>query len=167
MRFIKDIFRGNFGISQKFGENPAIYSPMGLAGHNGLDFLTPIGTDALAGVVGYISQMVDQGDNGYGKSVVIITKVEGRTFELRWAHLLEIEHNLKIGAQVWPERIIGQCGNSGFCVTGGHKVTPEERAAGKGAHLHFQIREMDDAGGIKNYGNGFKGAIDPLPYFDV
>jgi murein DD-endopeptidase MepM/ murein hydrolase activator NlpD len=136
MRFIKDIFRGNYPITQKFNDPDTkhYYNPMGLAGHNGIDFGTPIGTDALAGVIGTVTVVEDQGDNGYGKSVVVVTKLEGRTFELRWAHLNDVEHNLKIGVQVWSETIIGECGNSGFCVTSGHKVTPEERAAGKGAH---------------------------------
>ena len=167
MRFIKEIFRGDAPLSQKFGENPDIYSPMGLKGHNGIDFATAIGTDIFAGVMGNVTKVEDQGDIGYGKSIVVVTHVNGRHFELRWAHLYSLEKNISVGSYMFPERVMGQTGNSGFCVTKGHKVTPQERNLGLGAHLHFQVRELDESGMVINYLNGYKGAIDPLPLFDL
>ena len=40
---------------------------------------------------------------------------------------------------VAPKTIVAKVGNSGNCWTGGHKVTPSERDAKLGAHLHLSV----------------------------
>ena len=47
MKIIKDIFIGNFRVSQRFGKNPQMYSKFGMKGHNGIDFATPIGSELV------------------------------------------------------------------------------------------------------------------------
>ena len=173
MKFLKDIFVGNFPIVQRFGENPAIYNPMGLAGHNGIDFATPIGTIIMPGCKGEIIAVSDDGKKGYGKSVVIKTSSGGFIYELRWAHLSAFGPSQRVGDSVDVDDTLGATGNTGFCVHNGHLVTDAEREQGLGAHLHFQIREMDEHGQILNWSQwpdnarGFKGAIDPIDFFDL
>ena len=58
-------FRQRFGISQLWGENPQVYGQFSydgvpLRGHNGIDFLTPTGTDLLAVEDGVVSEVVYQ-----------------------------------------------------------------------------------------------------------
>lgn len=166
MRFIKDIFDGEFDITQGFGENPQIYGAFGLKGHNGIDFGLPVGIVLKAGVYGRVTMVADTGNKGYGKHIRVVTHQNGRYFELLWGHLSKLP-DMQIGYEVCPQICVGLSGNTGFCVTGGHPVTDHERRAGKGAHLHFQVRELDEDGNARFPSNGYKGAIDPLPLFDL
>lgn len=45
---------------------------------------------------------------------------------------------------VAPKTIVAKVGNSGNCWTDGHKVTPSERAAKLGAHLHLSVYKATD-----------------------
>lgn len=166
MRFIKDIFDGEFDITQGFGENPQIYSAFRLKGHNGIDFGLPVGIVLKAGVYGKVTMVADTGNKGYGKHVRVVTHQDGRFFELLWGHLSKIS-DIQIGYDVCPQTCVGLSGNTGFCLTGGHELSDIERRAGKGAHLHFQVRELNALDQVMYPGNGYKGAINPLPLFDV
>ncbi len=42
-----------------------------------------------------------------------------------------------------PGQTVGYVGNTGYCYTDGHKVSLEERAAGKGAHLHLSVYKTE------------------------
>lgn len=166
MRFIKDIFDGQFDITQGFGENPQIYSAFGLKGHNGLDFGLPIGTVLKAGVYGKVTMVADTSNKGYGKHIRVVTHQNGRYFELLWGHLSRLP-DMQIGYDVCPQACAGLSGNSGFCVSGGKEINDQERRAGRGAHLHFQVRELNALDQVMYPNNGFKGAINPLPNFDL
>lgn len=39
--------------------------------------------------------------------------------------------------------VVGYIGNTGNCFTGGNPVTPEQREAGLGTHLHLTVYKTD------------------------
>lgn len=157
-------------ITQFFGENPKLYANMGLAGHNGIDVVKPWGTPILA-----VSdqKVVEAKDNpgGYGRHVRC---VDG-SFEYTYGHLSEIK--CSIGQKLREGEILGLMGNTGFVVSGATPYWKHNPYAG--THLHFGMRQIGPWTGkgffvgyptgetfqMFNYDNGFKGAIDPLPYF--
>lgn len=131
-------------ITQKFGERPSIYAQFWLKGHNGIDYRCKTGTKIYAPIGGIIIETGDQGNKGYGKFVRIRDYKEN---EVILGHLYEIK--IKIDQEIYLGDNIGLSGNSGFS---------------SGPHLHFGLRKYNEEGEIKNYGNGYKGYIDQLPY---
>lgn len=167
MKFLKDIFEGNFPITQRFGENPDRYNRFHLAGHNGVDFGLPRGTKLLSGYGdgsgNHIVLDVGYQESGFGWYIKTKAYVEDKIFELTWAHMM-IKPVVSTGFKLSVESILGLSGNTGF----GFSLI-----GGQGYHLHFGMREFDNFGQIKNWTqwpqdeNGYKGAIDPLPFFDL
>ena len=167
MRFLKDIFEGNFPITQKFGENPGVYNKFSMAGHNGVDFGTPKGTLLLSGYgdgLGNHRVVKAQYDEiGFGWHVRTHAIVNGEMFELTWAHLME-EPPVVAGDILTVNQVIGKSGNTGFKFS---------TSGGAGYHLHFQVRRIGQGGQVLGYSawpadpKGMKGAVDPLPLFDL
>jgi hypothetical protein len=67
-------YQGVFGIAQLWGENPQTYSSITydgvpLKGHNGIDFLTPIGTPVLAVDNGTVTDAVLNDPTGFGNYI--------------------------------------------------------------------------------------------------
>lgn len=140
--FIGAPTRTPFGIAQLWGENPDFYkrfAPAGvpLLGHNGIDFLTPIGTDVLAVDSGQVV-LVRQERSGFG-NWVLLKHSWGRSI---YAHLNSI--NVRFGQSVGRGALIGKSGNTGTST---------------GPHLHFAIARNPFV-----EGDGWGGFIDPLPY---
>ncbi|MDQ3249295.1 MAG: M23 family metallopeptidase, partial [Chloroflexota bacterium] len=138
-------FQGRFGIAQLWGENPQIYSAINydgvpLRGHNGIDFLTPIGTNLLAMEEGVVAETVLNDPNGFGNYV----KLRHRWGESLYAHMDSLA--VQPGQSVGRGTLIGRSGNTGFS---------------SGPHLHFAIR-------IDPYRrtDGWGGYTDPLPYLN-
>lgn len=131
-------------ITQKFGENPAAYAGDGLAGHNGVDFGCPVGTELLAAGNGVVIEVGNQGKVGYGKFFRIRT-VSG--LQLTYGHCSKIL--VESGQVVMVGQVVALSGNTGRST---------------GPHLHFGVRAYTASGDIANYDNGYKGAIDPLPF---
>jgi len=138
-------FQGSFGISQLWGENPAIYSQfrydnVPLRGHNGIDFLTPVGTPIVAVDNGTVAETIANDQTGFGQYV----KVNHSWGEALYGHLSAM--NVTPGQPVARGAVLGATGNTGFSF---------------GPHLHFALR-------INPYSraDGWGGFADPLPYFD-
>lgn len=136
-------FRGSFGISQLWGENPQIYGQITydgvrLLGHNGIDFLTPVGTPILAVEGGVVEETIYNDPSGFGNYI----KVRHDWGESVYAHLNTID--VQTGRRVARGDALGTTGNTGFS---------------NGPHLHFAIR-------INPYRrtDGWGGFSDPLPY---
>jgi len=146
MKNISYPFEKEFRISQRFSENPQIYSQFNLAGHNGLDFAIPEGTPILAvddGVVNYIGYDED----GYGHYI----RINHNGFQTLYAHGKEVICK-QIGIKVKKGDCVLISGNTGFST---------------GAHLHFGLREIDSKGSVLNYENGYLGYVDPLPWLNA
>jgi len=172
----KKLYRFPAGvITQLYGENPELYKQLNMNGHNGWDIVgnydSPLYA-ACAGRVVAVKKSEGQGGNeiairSYDKSIIIM-----------YAHCNQIL--VKPGDGVAPRDVIGTMGNSGFVVSGGVPYWGGSNPDKKGTHLHFGIKELGDVTNgterqysdvgetlyIKNYNNGFNGAVNPLPYFE-
>lgn len=128
-------------VTQKFGERPEVYKPFGLAGHNGLDQRAKSGTPIYAPFEGVLT-VFNEGDKGYG----LYVKITKPNVEVTLAHLEKV--TVKSGQMVYLGDQIGLTDNTGFS---------------SAAHSHLTLKFLKD-GKILNYDNGYKGAVDPLPY---
>jgi murein DD-endopeptidase MepM/ murein hydrolase activator NlpD len=138
-------FRRRFGISQLWGENPQIYGQftydgVPLQGHNGIDFLTPTGTELLAVDHGQVLEVIYYDLSGFGHYI----KVQHSWGEAIYAHMDTMV--VTPGATVMRGDLIGYSDNTGYS---------------GGPHLHFAIR-------INPYErtDGWGGFSDPLPYLN-
>lgn len=175
------LYRYPYGdVLQGFGENPALYkqhTSLGIQGHNGVDLYQPYGTHLLAVCDGTIAE-INENPQGYGQHIRMISQwVGGECYEITYGHLSKIKSYLKPGDKVFAGEYLGDCGNSGFVVSAGVPYWGGSNPDKGGTHLHFGIREfsLSDTGWmttystgnyyVKNYDNGFRGAIDPMPFF--
>lgn len=129
-------------ICQGFGENPAVYARFivngkPLAGHNGLDFAVPEGTDVLASKAGVVVK-AGPDSTGYGNFIKLLHNDGDHTL---YAHLSRILA-ARIGQRVDAHEVIGKSGNTGFSDF---------------PHLHYEIRPKD--GGVP----GYNGCVNPRP----
>lgn len=118
----------------------------------------------------------DQGDSHYGLSLLIKgnRQEDGKNLFYLLGHLSRYETGIKIGAYVSTGQTVGYVGNTGNCYTAGHKVSLEERAAGKGAHLHVSVYktekksdklyDIDTKNFITNNGKGESDLVNPFDH---
>lgn len=128
-------FSGNREFTQGYGEHPAAYARFGLAGHEGMDWAMPEGTDIKASAPGTVVR-VGYNAPGYG-NYVIVQHDWGQTL---YAHLSGV--GVVEGDQVATGTLLGLSGDTGNST---------------GPHLHFGVRTEwgpDD----------MKGWVDPSPY---
>ena len=156
-------------INQLFGNSDAKYTNMALGGHNGIDFYATNGTPVYATHDGFASYQVD--DSG-GHGVVIITDKEYEDLDGNLSYWKSISWHLcdplkqpqfkspiadKTGfVKVENGDLIGYADNTGFST---------------GSHLHYGLKPVKK--GENNWvwynteqENGYKGAVNPMPYFD-
>jgi murein DD-endopeptidase MepM/ murein hydrolase activator NlpD len=144
-------------ISQKFNDphtDPSLlawYKSYGLDGHNGVDFVSFRGDNIYASHSGKVVFARNCG-NVNGNMTKIVWEEDGSFWGHIYAHQEEIL--VKEGESVTEGQIIGLEGNSG-----------SSQQFYMGVHLHFGMYEyMDDTyTSVKNFSNGFHGAIDSLP----
>lgn len=127
--------------SQGFGENPDMYAPMGLKGHNGLDWGLKEGTPIYASHNGRVTQVSTDEKAGLG---VVITDSDKKTIYWHMSKVIAVKNVL-----VDSGDIIGLSGNTGFST---------------GPHLHFGYKPLIN-GNVEDRDNGFDGAVDPSPFF--
>lgn len=121
-------------ITQVFGTWPERYSKFDLRGHPGIDFGVPIGTPVLASNDGELQVM-------YGPQLgwqCWVIADWGQTF---YAHLDSTTPPRTVRAG----EVIAHSGNTGTETTA--------------PHLHWELIPFP-----RDYQNGYKGAVDPLPY---
>lgn len=113
--------------------------------HEGVDFEGSVGTPIHSFICGKVVMMKNQKNKHYGLSVLIQKneKEDGKNVYYLLGHLSEYASDLKIGSIVYPGKVIGTVGNSGNCYTDDHKITSEERAEGKGSHLHLSFYKTE------------------------
>lgn len=161
-------------ITQFFGENPTLYGRFGLKGHNGVDIVAPHGSPLYAVCDGIIND-VKLTPTGYGKHIRILSNekdVDGDYHEWGYGHCSKI--HVKVGDKVKAGEHVADMGNTGFVISGSTPFWDNNPYAG--THLHLGLRKAKRskegfkyhknsvAIKIQNYTNGFKGAVDPIPY---
>lgn len=159
-------------ITQKFGENPLIYSRyFGIKGHNGIDLAT-FWRDKVYAPYDALVVDVKTTDSGYGKHIYLCDD----KYLTVYGHLDEVV--VRIGERVKQGDVIGFEGNTGSVLKDGKPQTIYEDGIHYGTHLHWGVYEVAPCSKqghqiyfpainkcyvIKNYNNGYHGAIDPLP----
>ena len=166
----------NGDVSQWFGKNPDMYAFLGLDGHNGIDIVRPYYTPLYAVEDGIIAEVKNSPD-GYGKHLRMITNTGHEwTYGHNAVNLVEIGQKVKAGEE------IAKMGNTGFVVSSSDGAGFWAKGSNKwaGTHLHMGLREVEVSHKrksgywqynantpyikVKNYNNGFKGAVD---FFDL
>ncbi len=168
----------NGSIIQRYGVTAPIYSTMGLASHNGVDFVNTIntsyGTELFAVEDGIVVE-VKESPIGYGRHVRLLS-VDN---EWTYGHLSEI--SVIVGQRVYAGDVVGKMGNSGSVTSQGIYQWGGANPDKGGTHLHLGLRKFKPLigepsanntytiqylngirGTILNYENGNKGSIDPL-----
>lgn len=157
-------------FNQKFGNKDGKYTNMGLGGHNGIDFFASHGTPIYASHDGFASYQVDS-SGGHG--VVVITDkeyedVNGESsyFKTIYWHMVDHLEDPSFESPIADKTgfvkvkkgdLIGYADNTGFST---------------GNHLHYGLKKVakgEDWGTWYNLNqnNGYFGAIDPMPYFEL
>lgn len=129
--------------SQGFGENPALYAPLGLIGHNGIDWSCDVGTPVYASHDGVVEQVLSDPTSSVGEGITV--KADG--YKTLYWHFSKTQ--VTQGQQVSKGQQIGLSGNTGFST---------------GPHLHFGLKLLDSNGNVLNRNNGYDGAVDPISY---
>jgi hypothetical protein len=142
---IGDIFKGDYPISQYFGNNPSYYAQFGFNGHEGVDFATPVGIEVLAPFKrNVILQDQDDPKSGaYGDYIVVWDP--DQKIVVWYCHLSV--NNVELGKEYPYGTVLGKTGNTGNST---------------GPHLHINFAETDDNRNRLNTGNGFKGFLNIL-----
>lgn len=163
-------------ITQYFGENPSLYAKMGMKGHNGIDLVAEHGTLMLAVEAGKVINVKDD-PAGYGKHVRLISSRSYNGLNLEWTYGHCDDILVEVGMSVKEGEPIATMGNTGFVVSGKTPFWAFNPYAGTHLHLGCRLVEKSAYGWaypgskvkirVPDYENGYKGAVDPLPYFNV
>ncbi len=159
-----------YHLNQPFGSDPAYYSKFKdrfgkpLKGHSGCDLMAVHGQPIYASIDGLA--FYDKDEHG-GEGVRIVTTEPRKYpkgvawFEVIQWHMIgdtdpKFPPPLPMGAvktRVKVGDLIGYADNTGF---------PYESY---GDHCHYGLFPVDETGNAVEPGNGFNGAIDPVPFF--
>ena len=118
------------GISQHFGQNPAVYKDFKLAGHEGIDYACKIGTPIKAAADGVVFRNgalpgdygPDKNQGPYGIRVIVEHTWGSQKGYTVYAHLSS--DSVQVGDRVQAGDVVGKSGNTGYS---------------NGAHLHFSL----------------------------
>lgn len=134
-------------ITQAFGVNPQFYNKFGLPGHEGLDFMAPMGSEIYAGADGFVSDVRLDGNANplqlpYGNQV----RVEHNDgFETIYAHLEQVVV------------VRGQFVRAGQLI-----ALADDTGNSTGSHLHLTLKQKGATqAGQTTYPHDI---IDPTPY---
>lgn len=148
-----------FSINQGFGENGTpYYAQLGLKGHNGLDLFALDGTPVYAAHDGTVTFSGDDGSAGIG---IVITTDQDYDYNGKPTRFKSIYWHLKKGSL----KVVA----SQKVKTGDMIAEADNTGMSTGSHLHFGLKPVlqgETAWSWENVeqNNGYKGAIDPLPY---
>ena len=142
-------------IGQKFGEHLIDYSQFGLIGHNGIDFPAPLGTPIYAIGDGWIVEQTAK-ETGFGLRITQRIELNNKFYMVVYGHMQKLED---------PTNIPFNWGNKTKTVKEGDTIGyVNSTGFSTGNHLHLGLYEMTESGQTLNLNNGYKGAIDPMPF---
>lgn len=150
-------------VFQSFGEcHPSVcskYHELGLIGHNGIDVQAPDGTAVRAAHDGTV---VFTGEDGAGGQIVVLRTNEPceykgglSFFKSIYVHLMKGSFKVVPGQKVMAGTVLALSNNTGLST---------------GSHLHFGLKpvyqgENEWTWWNQEQDNGYKGSIDPAPFF--
>ena len=108
-------------VTQWFGARPEFYGKFKLPGHEGIDFVAPMGTKIFAAAPGTIKRVQATDDGGVYGIQVRIQHVDG--YETIYAHLKEAQ--VKLGQAVAAGDVLGLADSTGNST---------------GSHLHLTLK---------------------------
>lgn len=164
----------NGDVTQWFGENPQLYKQFDLAGHNGVDIVRPYGEVMYAIEDGIVVEDNDD-PKGHGIHIRIISDAKADNgFYREWTYGHCSRNLVSQGDHVTAGQAIALMGNTGFVVSGANPYWKYNPYAGTHLHLGLRYMKKPKTGGwfykgskvrlsVVNYGNGYKGAVDPVP----
>jgi murein DD-endopeptidase MepM/ murein hydrolase activator NlpD len=166
-------------MTQPFGVNAALYQRIGLAYHNGADYVQPHGSPMYAIEDATVVE-VNNHPEGFGKHLRIIsTKADKQGHYREWTYGHCSEIRVKQNDRVFAGQHIADMGNTGFVVSSADGNGFWNANPFRGTHLHLGLRlvKIVIRGGwsypgsnlkiqVLNYENGVRGAVDPAPYLD-
>ncbi|MBK8432562.1 MAG: peptidoglycan DD-metalloendopeptidase family protein [Chloroflexi bacterium] len=99
-------------VTQEFGANEAVFQPLGLPGHDGLDFAGQIGEAVYAVADGVVVAVQSDPSRAYGLNITVEHQWGCLTYQTRYAQLSEIDVALNDVVEA-GERVgrVGQTGN--------------------------------------------------------
>lgn len=136
-------------LTQAFGARPEVYNKFGLPGHEGLDFMAPLGSEVYAVADGTVTEVRLDGNTNpmqfpYGNQVRIQHE-EG--YETIYAHLDQVV--VVRGQVVRTGQLIALADNTGHS---------------SGSHLHLTLKKRGATqAGLTNYPHDI---IDPTPFLE-
>ena len=163
----------NGSITQWFAENPSLYAQFNMDGHNGIDIVAPHGEPMYAVEDGEVIN-VNLSDAGHGRHLRFISDdrdSDGRNRIWVYGHCHVVA--VKVGDKVKAGDLVAYMGNTGFVVSGATPYWKVNPYAGTHLHLGCRLARKSTRGWsykgsdikikIEDYGNGYKGAVDPYP----
>jgi murein DD-endopeptidase MepM/ murein hydrolase activator NlpD len=162
-------------VTQYFAENPTLYAHLDLAGHNGIDYVRPHGELMYAIEDAWVVEVRDDA-GGFGKHLRLISKnADENGFHREWTYGHNSHNLVKQNDEVKAGQGIAMMGNTGFVVSGHTPFWSNNPYRGTHLHLGLRLVRLLKSGGwsyagnnlriqVQNANNGYKGAIDPLPY---
>lgn len=141
-------------VNQVFGANnlKVYQEEWGMLGHNGLDLRASMGTEIYAAHDGVVTYAGKDGTGGISVRIQAPSVfIAGKEYTIETIYYHNDKNLVKKGQEVKTGELIALADNTG--VSTGH-------------HLHFALKPMWKENGVwqKDYENGYKGAIDPLPF---
>ncbi|MBI3760375.1 MAG: M23 family metallopeptidase [Chloroflexi bacterium] len=112
-------------VTQRWGINRQSYARWGLPGHEGVDIKASNGSRIFAAYSGTITR-IDENNRAYGYSIRQKIELDGRTYELIYAHGLTGSKQVNVGDEVR----IGQ-----------ELMKADSTGNSTGPHLHFAMKE--------------------------
>jgi len=131
-------------VNQHFGENPDLYKPFHLPGHEGLDLYALSGANVYAAASGEVTQSNHPKDHPYGLQIRIKHTAGNTVYHTVYAHLSK--SMVHVGQKVKEGELIGLADNTGNSF---------------GAHLHLTLKI--DGANTPGYPAGI---VDPWPYLN-
>lgn len=140
---LKDVFIGDFRMSQAFGLNPQMYAQFGMKGHNGIDWACPNGTQLVCCFDEAEVVRAEDDKTGYGLHLRIWDKKQGVV--AIYGHCRELK--VKLGDIVKFGQLIALSDNTGYST---------------GAHFHFGVAKVNNKCERINIDNGYSGWLNPF-----
>jgi uncharacterized protein YgiM (DUF1202 family) len=142
-------------VTQHFGENPQLYKPFKLPGHEGLDLLAMSRANVYAAADGKVYQAGHPSDHPYGLHVRIRHPAGNKVYKTVYAHLDTVF--VKVGQNVKAGELIGLADNTGNSF---------------GSHLHLTLKVEGEStpgypGGIVDPWPYLQGSVQPTPTFPL